>query len=230
MKQLLILLLILAVTTITSADDLSSDKKTLQTRQDRISYSLGFQIGRDFEKQNTDIDSETFLAGVQDALASANPGISQDEMSAILLKMKKKVLAQQQTERKEARENLNDSNKNFMEENSLQQGVVKLPSGLQYRIIHEGNGPSPRFTDKVSINYRGTLSDGTEIGSSQRKKGTSTFRVNKVMPGMAEALQLMQTGAKWQLFLPPELAFGYRGTLAGRTLIYELELVAIKSD
>jgi len=198
--------------------------------KDRVSYSLGYQIGDDFKKENRDIDPEAFLKGVKDALAQIKPEISPDEMNSTLLKMKKKIIARQRFEKMEMREQRLGQGKDFLSENAKKEGVIMLPSGLQYQVIREGTGRHPGPTDEVTVRYRGTLIDGSEFSSSYKKDKPGIFHVNGVIRGISEALQLMKEGARWKLFIPPELGFGTRGLLANRTVIYDLELISVKSS
>jgi FKBP-type peptidyl-prolyl cis-trans isomerase len=210
------------------AGELQTKVSELKERRDRISYSVGYQIGGDFKKQNTNIDPDAFLKGVKDALGKKNPNISPEEMSAILLKMKKKIVARQRFEQLEMRDQRLGEGRKFLAENAKKDGIVTLPSGLQYKIIREGYGRTPGATDEVTVHYRGTLIDGTEFGNSYRKGRSETFHVNGVIRGLTEAFQLMKEGDKWQLFISADLAFR-RGILANRTVIYDLELISVKS-
>ncbi len=117
----------------------------------------------------------------------------------------------------------------FLASNAKKQGVITLPSGLQYKVLEEGTGRSPGPNDSVTVHYRGTLIDGNEFDSSYGNNEPATFQVGGVIPGWTEALQLMKEGAKWQLFIPPDLAYGKRGPLSDRTLIFEVELISINA-
>lgn len=210
------------------AGDVSVTGGELNNHKDKISYSLGYQIGGDFKKEKTDIDPEAFLKGVKDALAQAKPVISADEMKPMLRDMKKKVLATQRREKMEMVEQRTGAGKKFLEDNAKREGVISLESGVQYEVIHEGYGRQPKPTDRVKIHYRGTGIDGTEFSSSFRKGEPKIFYVNGVIPGITEVLQLMKEGAKWRVFIPYNRAFGTRGLHAYRTVIYDLELISIE--
>ncbi len=214
--------------TICWAGELRHEVSELKERKDRISYSVGYQIGGDFRKQGTEIDPDAFLEGIRDALAEMEPEISREEMRSTLLETKKKIIARQRTEKLEMKEHRLGEGRKFLADNAKKDGVVTLPSGLQYKAVREGSGRIPGPTDEVTVKYRGTLIDGTEFGSSYRKDKPETFHVNGVIPGLTEALQLMNEGARWQLFIPADLAFGRRGALADRTVIYDLELISVK--
>jgi FKBP-type peptidyl-prolyl cis-trans isomerase FklB len=212
------------------AGELQQESPELKDRKEKISYSVGYQIGGDFKKESTSIDPDAFLKGVKDALAEMEPAISPEEMRLILLEMKKKIVARQRFGKLEMREQRLEEGKKFLAENAKKEGVVTLPSGLQYKVIREGNGRIPGPTDKVKVHYRGTLIDGTEFGNSYRKGKPETFYVNGVIRGLTEAFQLMKESSKWQLFIPADLAFGRRGGLTDRTVIYDLEMISVESS
>jgi len=197
-------------------------------KKDMVSYSLGFQIGRDFRKEHREIDSEAFLQGLRDSLAQKNPAVDPGAMQASLLQMKKKIIARQRREMQEMREQRLGEGKKFFAENAAKEGVVTLPSGLQYRVIKAGQGRKPGFTDRVAVFYRGTLIDGTAFGGTRNPPKPDKFYVNGVIPGLTEGLQLMREGAKWEFFIPPELGYGGRGALADRAVIFDVELLSIE--
>jgi FKBP-type peptidyl-prolyl cis-trans isomerase FklB len=222
--------MIVLLFTISWAGELQQEVSELKERKDRISYSIGYQIGGDFKKQRTDIVPNAFLKGVKDALAQMEPEVSPAEMQSTLLEMKKKIVARQRAEKLEMKEQRLGEGKKFLDENAKKNGVITLPSGLQYKVIREGNGRMPGPNDKVTVQYRGTLIDGTEFGSSYRKGNPEEFYVKGVIRGLTEALQLMKEGAKWKIFIPADLAFDKRGALADRTVIYDLDLISVKSE
>jgi len=151
------------------------------------------------------------------------------EMKKKIVARKKEELTAREADQLKTKEKYRGEGREFLAANAKKEGVITLPSGLQYKIIRPGTGRSPGPNDAVTVHYRGTLIDGTEFGSSDQAEGKlETFHVNGVIKGMAEALQLMKEGAKWQLFIPADLAYGERGPLADRAIIYELELIAIE--
>jgi FKBP-type peptidyl-prolyl cis-trans isomerase FklB len=198
---------------------------------DRISYSLGYQIGGDFKRQGTDLKSDLVVQGIQDALKGDKPRMAPEEMKKTLVELKRKVTATQQEERKMSAEKSRAEGETFLAENAKKEGVVTLPSGLEYKILKEGTGASPQATDNVTVHYRGTLIDGTEFDSSHKRNQPAIFRVNGVIRGWTEALQMMKPGAKWQLFIPAKLAYGERGTGSAippnSALIFEVELLKV---
>jgi FKBP-type peptidyl-prolyl cis-trans isomerase len=210
------------------AGEKQNEINALKDNKDRISYSLGYQIGKDFKKEKMELDADEFLKGVNDALGQKQPAIEQEEMNATLSDMKKKIMTRERAEKVEMVERRLGGGKKFLEENAKKEGVITLESGLQYRVIREGTGEKPKPTDKVKVNYKGTLIDGTEFSSSYRKAKPEIFYVNGVVRGISEALQLMKEGARWEIVLPPELGFSRRSELGYRTLIYDLELISIE--
>jgi FKBP-type peptidyl-prolyl cis-trans isomerase FklB len=207
---------------------LAGDKPALKEEKDRVSYSVGYQIGGDLEKQHMGIDPAAFLKGIEDALAEAQPQLSPGEMRAILQEMKSKILAEKRQQKQAKAEKYRGEGREFLAANARKEGVVTLPSGLQYKILREGTGRTPGPTDKVTVHYRGTLIDGTEFGSSYRKNEPATFYVNGVIQGLTEALQLMKEGARWQLFIPADLAYAERGPIGEKAVIFDVELISFE--
>ena len=208
----------------------AAGKLELKDEKVRLSYSVGYQVGGDFLRQGTDINPELLLKGVQDALAGNEPLMTPEEMRTTLVDLQKKVAAaQNQKNKAQADKNLAEG-KVFLAENAKKAGVKTLPSGLQYRIIVEGSGKTPKSTDTVTVHYHGTLIDGTEFDSSYSRGKPATFGADRVIAGWTEALQLMKEGARWQLFIPPELAYGDKRTgniEPNSTLIFDVELISV---
>ena len=210
----------------------AGEKPELKSQKAKDSYSLGYQYGETFKKQGMEIDMDVFTAGIRDALEGKEPGMSPEEIRETISSLQKRAfIAQQQRLREQAAKNLEEG-KAFLAENAKKEGVKTLPSGLQYRVITEGTGTSPKVDDSVTVNYRGTFIDGTEFDSSYKRGKPASFQVDGVIAGWTEALQMMKPGDKWQLFVPSELAYGQRGM--GRippnsTLIFEVELVSLGS-
>jgi FKBP-type peptidyl-prolyl cis-trans isomerase FklB len=201
---------------------------------DKINYSLGYQIGGDFKRQGVEIRPELVVKGIQDALSGPATLMTPEEMNRTLVELKRKIVADQQAAlQKEAEENL-ALGKAFLEANGKKDGVVTLPSGLQYRVIRQGTGPSPASTDKVTVQYKGTLIDGTEFDSSYKRGQPAIFQADQVIKGWNEALQLMKEGAKWELFIPPALAYGNRSIgdiiKPNSALVFEVELLSVEKS
>jgi FKBP-type peptidyl-prolyl cis-trans isomerase FklB len=211
---------------------LADEKLQLKDQKDKESYSLGYQFGQSLESQGVDINLETFASGIRDAFGGKEPQMSQEEIRATLTSLQQRLIAARQKEMKEKGAKNLEEGKKFLVENQKKEGIKTLPSGLQYKVLTEGTGKTPKAEDTVTVNYKGTLIDGTEFDSSYKRGQSATFQVKGVIKGWTEALQLMKQGSKWQLFIPPELAYGERG--AGRdigpnaTLIFEVELLTIK--
>lgn len=216
-----------------SASSSAADEMKLTEEKDKVSYSLGYQIGSDMKRQEVEINPQLLLQGVQHGAGEVDPLMSDDEMRQTLIALKQKVVAQQQQKAQEMKEENLRKGQDFLAANKTREGVVALPSGLQYKILVEGEGGSPKATDMVKVHYRGTLIDGSEFDNSIKRGQPAQFRLNQVIPGWTEALQLMKVGGKWQLFIPAELAYGERGAsnLIGpnSTLIFEVELLEIAS-
>jgi FKBP-type peptidyl-prolyl cis-trans isomerase FklB len=205
----------------------------LVTEMDKISYAIGTQIGQSLSRQEMEINVETLIQGLRDSLAGKELAMSQQQMQQLMMAFQQRMMAKQQqrqqADQAKGAENL-AAGKAFLEANKDKEGVKVLPSGLQYKIIKEGTGKTPTATDKVKTNYRGTLIDGTEFDSSYKRNQPAEFAVKGVIPGWTEALQLMKEGAKWQLYIPADLAYRDRArpTIpANSTLIFDIELIEI---
>jgi FKBP-type peptidyl-prolyl cis-trans isomerase FklB len=213
---------------------LAGEKLELKTDNDKINYSLGYQIGGDFKRQEVELNPQAVVQGIEDALAGTDPLMTSDEMRTTLVELKKRIMtAQREKAAQAAAQNL-EAAEAFMAENTSKEGVKTLPSGLQYKVIQEGSGATPAATDKVTVHYRGTLTDGTEFDSSYSRNKPASFAVNRVVPGWTEALQLMQEGDKWLLFIPPKLGYAERGAGSkippNSALIFEVELLSVNTD
>jgi FKBP-type peptidyl-prolyl cis-trans isomerase FklB len=211
----------------------AGEKLDLKDQKAKDSYSLGYRYGESFKKQGMEIDLEVFTAGFRDATGGNEPKMTQKEMGATLSDLQKRMFAAQQLQlREKAARNLGEG-KAFLAENAKKEGVKTLPSGLQYRVITEGAGASPKAGDTVTVNYRGTFIDGTEFDSSFKRGKPASVQVDGVIKGWTEALQMMKKGSKWELFVPSQLAYGERGMgriPSNSTLIFEVELISIESS
>ena len=207
---------------------------TLKTQKDKVSYALGANLGMNLHNQSVDVDTAIVLRGLKDALAGGKLLLTDDEAKAALTQLQTDLRNKQMEKMKEAADLNKKAGTYFLEANKAKEGVVTLPSGLQYKILTAGTGPKPTATDTVSCNYRGTLLDGTEFDSSYKRGQPASFSVAGVIKGWTEALQLMPVGSKWQLFIPSDLAYGDRGADPrsgigpGATLIFEVELLSIQ--
>jgi len=210
----------------------AGEKLELKDQKDKESYSLGYQFGQNLKAQSVEINLDVYTSGVRDSLGGKDSLMSQEEIRATISDLQKRIAAVRQKELKEkAEKNLAES-KAFLEENKKKEGIKTLPSGLQYKVLAEGSGKVPKADDTVTVHYRGTLVNGTESDSSYKRGQPSTFKVSGVIRGWSEALQLMKEGSKWQLFIPPDLAYGERAAGAqippNSALIFEVELISVK--
>jgi FKBP-type peptidyl-prolyl cis-trans isomerase FklB len=207
---------------------LRAEPMKLDTDRGRISYSLGHQIGSNLKRQGVDVDPEALKRGMEDALSGAAPQMGEEEMDKARAELRERLLAARQAQAEKEAQARIAAGRDFLEANKAKPGVVVLPSGLQYRVIKAGTGKKPGPGDQVTVNYRGTLVDGTEFDSSYRRNRPATFPVSGVIPGWTEGLQQMQEGGRYELVIPPELAYGDRGRLADETLVFEVELLSVE--
>jgi len=210
----------------------ASDPVALESEDAKANYSVGYQIGGDLKRQGVPFDSNAFVAGIRDAVEGGEPRLSEEERRTTLTELRRRIAATEQAGREAAAEKNLAAAKTFLEANRAKEGVTTLPSGLQYKVLKEGTGPKPGATDTVTVHYRGTLIDGTEFDSSYSRNEPASFPVNRVIKGWTEALQLMGEGAKWELYIPPDLAYGERGAGARippqSALVFEVELIQAK--
>ena len=203
----------------------------LKTEQDKVNYGIGVSVAKNFKQQGMEVDVNLVVKGLKDELTGKKLLMSEDELRKTMTAYQQEMRGKQMQERKMAALDKKKEGDAFLAENKKKEGVVTLPNGLQYKILKAGEGKKPTAEDTVEVKYRGTLIDGKEFDSSGA--ATRTFKVKAVIPGWREALQLMPVGSKWQLAVPPELAYGARGMgqaiMPNATLIFEVELVAIKS-
>jgi len=225
MKHFMIIAAALSVALTVSGENKPSQLKDLK---DKVSYSIGLDLGFNFKKQNLELNPDALLAGVKDALSGKQPLLNENEVKETMTALTKEIEDKQKAL---GEQNVKDGEK-FLAENKKKEGVKTTASGLQYKVIKEGTGPQPKLTDSVVANYRGTLINGTEFDSSYKRGQPATFPLAGVIKGWTEALQLMKVGSKYQLFIPPNLAYGDRamGPALGpnSTLIFEVELVGIQ--
>jgi FKBP-type peptidyl-prolyl cis-trans isomerase FklB len=208
----------------------AGEKIDLKTESDKLNYSVGYQLGGDFKRQDVEINPEVLVRGIQDAMAAEQPLMTPGEMRSTLAGLSQRVAAAKRDQHKQLAEKTLANGQAFLAENADKEGVKTTASGLQYKVIEAGSGESPKASDSVTVHYRGTLIDGTEFDSSYSRNKPATFRVDRVIPGWTEALMMMKPGAKWQLFIPPELAYGERGPgpiPPNSTLIFDVELISV---
>jgi FKBP-type peptidyl-prolyl cis-trans isomerase len=205
---------------------------TLKTQKDKFSYALGMKMGANLKKQDVPVDPAILSRGLKDALAGSKTLLTDEEAQAALSDVQNDLRKKQQEKMQQAGAANKKEGETFLAANKGKDGVVSLPSGLQYKVLSEGTGPKPAAADTVVCNYKGTLINGTEFDSSSKHGGPATFSVGQVIKGWTEALQLMPVGSKWQLFVPSDLAYATRtaGPDIGpnSTLVFEVELLSIQ--
>ena len=203
----------------------AADKMELKDDSDRMNYSIGYQMGGDFQRQHWELRADVLMKGLRDAMNHEQPLMSQDEMNGTLQRLKKQLAADQ---KKEIREN----DKAFLEANAKKEGVVVLPSGVQYKIIKEGSGKKPVLSDSVVIKYQVSRVVGQKVAAASPETKPATYSLKKALPGLREVLQLMKEGAVWEIVLPPGPSRGVRGEAleSAPVFIYELELLSVKAE
>jgi FKBP-type peptidyl-prolyl cis-trans isomerase FklB len=209
----------------------AQDKPDLKDPKVRASYCIGASFGSNLKRQEVDVDTKALAAGLMDSLAGKTV-LTEAEMRETLNSFQKEMMEKMQAKQKVAGEKNIKDGEAFQAANAKKEGVKVLPSGLQYKVLKSGSGPTPKATDTVKVHYHGTLPDGTVFDSSVERGDPATFQVNAVISGWTEALQLMKVGDKWQLVIPAKLAYGERGP-GGKigpnsTLIFDVELLGIE--
>ncbi len=225
---------VLAGLTLVATTSMAAEPLKPEQEAERINYSLGHQIGMDFKRQGIELDSTSFARGIEDALSGTEPLLDKEDMAQRLGKLKGQITddmratqLQRVKERRETAERNRAEAQAFLEANAKKPGVTTRPSGLQYTVIREGSGITPTALDEVTIHYRGKRLDGREFDSSYKNNAPKTVRVRDMIPGIKEAVSLMQPGAKWELYIPPDLAYGRDSILSHQAVIVEIELLAI---
>ncbi|UCG78523.1 MAG: FKBP-type peptidyl-prolyl cis-trans isomerase [Nitrospirota bacterium] len=225
-KITVIVIILLMSTYVTAAD-----KGAISSDKDKLSYSIGLDIGSKLRSQSIDVDPEIVARGLKDGFKGGDTLISEQEANEVMNAFQKKRMAEQEVIRKQLSERNIKEGDLFLAKNKDKKGVKTTASGLQYRVLKKGKGKSPKANDSVTVNYRGTLIDGTEFDSSYKRGQPATFNVSAVIKGWTEALQMMKEGGKWELYIPSKLGYGERG--AGRligpnsVLIFEVELISV---
>jgi FKBP-type peptidyl-prolyl cis-trans isomerase FklB len=205
---------------------------TLDTQKDKLSYAIGMNFGASLRKQSVEVDPNVLVKGLKDSLAGSKTLLTDEESHTLITGLQADMRKKQEEKMAQAGDSNLKQGQEFLAANKSKDGVVTLPSGLQYKILQAGSGAKPTSSDSVVCNYRGTTIDGKEFDSSYKRGQPATFPVSGVIKGWTEALQLMPVGSKWQLFIPGDLAYGARG--AGpdigpnATLVFEVELISIQ--
>ena len=222
--------IVLSVGALFLAVSLFAEEKPPQLKdlKDKASYAIGLNVGFNFKRQNVDVNQDAFTAGFKDAIAGKKPLMTEQEVRDTMMAFEKDM---QQKLSETATKNAAEAEK-FLAANKTKEGVKTTASGLQYKVMKDGSGTQPKSSDTVTVNYRGTLTDGTEFDSSYKRGQPATFAVSGVIKGWTEALQLMKVGSKYQLFIPASLAYGEQGRPGippNAPLIFEVELMDVKS-
>lgn len=211
----------------------------LSSEQDKLSYAIGADFGKNFKNQGIEINAQAFSQGLTDALSGNALQMSEEQRKQVIQTFQQKIMAKQKVVmaekikklKQQATEN-QKKGKAFLAENSKKPGVVVLPSGLQYKVLTKGKGPKPTKEDTVTVDYSGRLINGTVFDSSEKAGKPATFKLNQVIKGWSEAVQLMQEGATWEIYVPADLAYGQRGVGGpigpNETLIFKIHLISIK--
>ncbi|MCW8871103.1 MAG: FKBP-type peptidyl-prolyl cis-trans isomerase [Xanthomonadales bacterium] len=218
---------IMAMMALTATSALAQD---LTSEKGKLSYAVGWDIGKDIERRGAEFDVETLIAAIRDSAAGKEPQVPSEEMVAMLTALQQKVRQEQAEAFQKLAEENRVKSEEFLTSNRSKNGIVALPSGIQYRIIEEGEGSRPTMESTVKVHYRGSKINGHEFDSSFARGVPEQFTVNSVLKGWQEVLPLMKTGSTWQIFVPPELAFGPRGNPPvgpNEALIFDLKLVEI---
>ena len=203
-------------------------KASIDTQEEKLSYTVGTRVAQGLKRDGIEIDAAAFVQAIKDVQSGSELALEPEEMREVMQVHQKTLLE----ERKAAAERNKKEGEAFLAENKNKEGIVTLESGLQYKVIKEGTGATPKPTDSVVAHYRGTLIDGKEFDSSHKRGQPATFPVRGVIKGWQEALEKMKVGAQWQIVVPSELAYGARGAGAdigpNATLIFDIELLEIK--
>lgn len=210
----------------------AGDTNLLSDEKSRVSYAIGMMLGHNWQQQGLEIDPDIAAHAIKDIQSGGKTLLTQTEMQETLTAFQQTFKIKQQKMLAEKAVKNKAEGEAFLTTNKTNLGVIALPDGLQYTVLAEGSGASPAANDVVSVNYRGTLLDGTEFDSSYKRGQPAQFPVNGVIRGWTEALQLMKTGSKWKLFIPADLAYGengQRGIPPNSVLVFEVELLSVQA-
>ena len=230
MKRVTIAIIGLAMSSAIAAMDASS----LTTDVDKLSYSIGADLGKNFSKQGIEINADAMGKGLQDGLKGGTLLLTDDQMKEVMNKFQKDLMAKRQAEFAKTAEANKEKGETFLNENKSKPGVVALPSGLQYKIVQPGKGLKPSKDDTVTVEYTGRLINGQVFDSSAKTGKPATFKVSQVIPGWTEVLQMMPAGSTWEVFIPSGLAYGPRsvgGPIGpNETLVFQIHLISIEKS
>jgi len=212
----------------------ATDAASLATDKDKLSYSIGADLGKNFKTQGIDINPEALAKGMQDGMTGTQLILTEQQMKDVLNKFQKDLMAKRSVEFNKKSDENKSKGEAFLTENKGKTGVVVLPSGLQYKILEAGTGTKPGKSDTVTVEYTGHLIDGTVFDSTEKTGKPATFQVSQVIPGWTEALQLMPAGSTWEIYVPSGLAYGPRsvgGPIGpNETLVFKIHLISVKKS
>lgn len=230
-KKFLLAVVTLGLVVLQGCQGEQAKELDMQSDDQKVAYSIGLSIGTNFNNQGLELDPAFVNQGIVDAMSGNEPKLNEAEMQEVMMRFQQAQMEKMQAKQGEEASKNAEASAAFLAENATKDGVVTTESGLQYKVITEGTGAKPGPTDTVEVHYRGTLIDGTEFDSSYRRGETVSFPVNGVIAGWTEALQLMHEGAKYELYIPSDLAYGPGGTGGpigpNQALIFEVELVSV---
>jgi FKBP-type peptidyl-prolyl cis-trans isomerase FklB len=230
-KQFMKTSFLIAVASVALASLAPAAQTELKDQKDKVSYSIGLDIGTTLKRQLIDVNAELLSKGIQDGLSGNKALLTDEQVKETMAAFQKDMMAKQAAAKKAAGEKNATEGKKFLADNKSKEGVKTTASGMQFKVLKEGTGPVPKATDTVKVNYRGTTIDGTEFDSSYKRGQPASFPVNRVIKGWTEGLQLMKVGSKYQLVIPADLAYGERGAGSdigpNATLLFDVELLEI---
>jgi FKBP-type peptidyl-prolyl cis-trans isomerase FklB len=229
MKARIVIILCIALA---ASPAMAGEKTELKNQMDKVSYAIGLDMGNNLKKNEIEVDPDILARAIKDVFSGSKPLMTDQEARETLMAFQKDLRAKQLERNKVIGEKNKKEGDAFLAKNKKENGVETLPSGLQYKVITEGKGKSPKASDTVTVNYSGTLINGTEFDSSYKRGQPATFPVSGVIKGWTEALQLMKEGSKWHLVIPADLAYGEQGRPGippNSVLIFDVELLSIKS-
>lgn len=211
----------------------AADESPLKTQQDKLSYMLGMNIGRDLKRNDVPVNPDLYLRGLKDSLSGGKTLLTDEEAAQVMNAFRAEIREKQTAKQRESGDKNKQDGEAFLAANKAKEGVKTTPSGLQYKAIVQGTGKVPTTNDTVTTHYRGTLIDGTEFDNSYKRGEPASFPVTGVIKGWTEALQMMPVGSKWQLVIPAGIAYGERGRPGippNSALLFDLELLDIKKQ
>lgn len=221
-----------ALSTSIAATNTATTVTSLNTEMEKLSYSIGADLGKNFKKQGIDISPAAMAKGLEDGMSGAKLQLTEEQMKEVLNTFQKDLMAKRNAEMNKKSEENKTKGETFLNQNKTKEGVVTLPSGLQYKILQKGTGETPKKDDTVTVEYTGTLIDGQVFDTTEKTGKPATFKVSQVIPGWTEALQLMPVGSTWEVYVPSNLAYGPRavgGPIGpNETLVFKIHLISVK--